>query len=108
MMTEATFCHASLISPRTCCFCAFSIVDLLERGPLATPEAPRDPLVSAGLIGCLLLRRLCARACYASTPALNGVGSILTPGPCVVEIVIDFMYVPFAVAGLSFIRISCS
>ena len=30
------------------------------------------------------------------------------PGPCVVEIVIERMYVPFAVAGLSFISISSS
>src|SRR5580704_3406383 len=45
---------------------------------------------------------------HPSRPAWNGVGSTFTPGPCVVEIVIDLRYVPFAVAGLSLTRVSIS
>src|SRR4029079_16738798 len=43
---------------------------------------------------------------HSACDAVNAVVSILTPGPWVVEMVTDLMYVPLAVAGLSFISIS--
>ena len=43
-----------------------------------------------------------------SRAATNAVGSTFMPGPWVVEMAIDFMYVPFAVAGLSFTSVSSS
>src|SRR5215471_2293059 len=45
---------------------------------------------------------------HSASCAVNAVVSILMPGPWVVEMVTDRMYVPLAVAGLSFISISSS
>src|SRR5213078_528478 len=60
-----------------------------------------DDLMSARLVTTTRARDHSACACVVKL-----VVSIFTPGPCVVEMVTDRMYVPLAVAGLSLSSIS--